>query len=277
MTEPRRGRPKAATTPPPAGRGMPRLLRQVLRGPCRVEPDADPANIVLIGEGNRAIHAADLLRAALADGLLVREGDLLRARPEAANHLRRHLATAGEDAFAGQHRLLVAQSVEVAGAAEMVSRNLLESPLSHLGRLKDREGRPFFTPQAIEAGERLSVDFERGHLAPRVTASWEPRLSARTPGMRGGLQELSDSAMAARLRVGRAVEAMGPELSGVALDVCCFGKGLERVEQERGWPVRSAKLMLRTALLALERHYAPPDVRARRRHAWGAEGYRPEL
>jgi hypothetical protein len=34
--------------------------------------------------------------------------------------------------------------------------------------------------------------------------------------------------------------------------------------------------MLRTALMALARHYTPPRVAPRKNHAWGAEGYRPE-
>ncbi|HEX2146380.1 MAG TPA: DUF6456 domain-containing protein [Pseudorhizobium sp.] len=71
---------------------------------------------------------------------------------------------------------------------------------------------------------------------------------------------------------------MGPELAGVAVDVCCFSKGLETVERERQWPVRSGKLMLRTALLALSRHYAPPPrASGRTSHHWGAAGYRPPI
>jgi hypothetical protein len=66
---------------------------------------------------------------------------------------------------------------------------------------------------------------------------------------------MSDSIADARARVSRAARALGPDLAGVALDVCCFGKGLEQVERDRHWPARSAKLMLRTALMALARHY----------------------
>ena len=120
------------------------------------------------------------------------------------------------------------------------------------------------------------ADFARGHLQPKITASWEPRLSQRGKGEAGGKVDLTESAMAARTRVNRAIEAMGPELSGVALDICCFEKGLELVERERGWPVRSAKLMLRTALLALARHYASPSS-PRASHSWGAEGFRPQM
>lgn len=92
------------------------------------------------------------------------------------------------------------------------------------------------------------------------------------------MADLTDSAIAARVAVNRALEAMGPELAGVALDVCCFMKGLETVERERQWPARSAKLMLRTALMVLSRHYNPPmPARRARVEHWGAEGYRPEL
>jgi hypothetical protein len=159
---------------------------------------------------------------------------------------------------------------------QTVSVNQLESPLAALVRLKDKAGSPFLPEPAIAAGERLARDIVRAGLQPRLTMAWEPRLASRSKGEMGQAREISDTAVAARLRLQRAVEAMGPELSGVALDVCCFMKGLETVERERQWPVRSAKLMLRAALMTLARHYEPERPPARRRHAWGAVGYRPD-
>lgn len=61
------------------------------------------------------------------------------------------------------------------------------------------------------------------------------------------------------------------------VDVCCFLKGLKTVETERQWPARSAKLILKTALAVLARHYdpRPEETRRRTRHHWGAADYKP--
>lgn len=127
-----------------------------------------------------------------------------------------------------------------------------ESPLIRLSSRKGADGKPFLAAHEVAAGERLRADFTRGGLSPSVTQRWED-----TPrsGPRSGPADLSDAVLDCRARVQHALKAVGPELSGVLLDVCCFLKGTERVEAERQWPARSAKLMLKTGLAALARHY----------------------
>ncbi|MXN47145.1 hypothetical protein GR138_18270 [Shinella kummerowiae] len=227
-------------------------------------------------DGRRQPLAPAVLARALSLGLLRRDGARLSPLPEARAHLKRRLCDA-QTPFAGQHRDITEVTVLCDGARERAVANRLESPLASLGRLKEKSGEAYLPDGAFAAGERLHADFTRGGLQPKMTMSWEPRIASRQKGEAGAGRELTDTALAARLRVARAIEAIGPELSGVALDVCCFMKGLETVERERQWPARSAKLMLRAALLALARHYAPPAKTTRRSHVWGADGYRPDL
>jgi hypothetical protein len=256
----------------PSAKALIRLVRHAMQGEQPLEAGSD--GVVRLGPEQRS-YPAELLAEAISLGLVKRAGKALKATPEARSFLRRAMAE-NEEACLAQHREIEAATVEIEGMRQAVSRNLDESPLSALSRLKGRGGELFFPADAIDAGDRLLADFTRAQLQPRVTASWEPRLSARAKGGAGGMAEIAASAMEARLRFGRAMEAMGPELSGVAADVCCFGKGLELIERERQWPARSAKLMLRTALMVLSRHYAPPPPQSRRSaHHWGAEDFRP--
>lgn len=230
----------------------------------------------ILAAGDRRQPARpEILKEAVRLGLVRRHGDRMAAMPEARAYLKRRLCEA-ETSFADQHRDMAEVVVITGGVRERVLANRLESPLSGLGRLKEKTGEAYLPENAIAAGERLHADFTRGGLQPRMTMSWEPRIASRQKGEAGTAHELGDTALAARLRVARAIEAIGPELSGVALDVCCFMKGLETVERERQWPVRSAKLLLRAALMALARHYAPPAAAARRSYMWGVEGYWPE-
>ncbi|MEB2847112.1 hypothetical protein GAO09_15665 [Rhizobiales bacterium RZME27] len=252
-----------------------KLLRMLLRGECRIVAENMRA-VRLERQGEGADFNPAMLAFGVSRGLVMRRDQTIAATPAASAFLRRALAD-GEAEFAGQHRDMVEETALVEGARQRVSRNLKESPLAPLARLKDRGGEPFLSVAAFDAGERLAADFTRAQMQPRITASWEPRLETGGGRRGAGGTEISDSAMAARDRFARAVEAMGPELSGVAMDVCCFSKGLEVVERERSWPARSAKLMLRAALLALARHYAPPVAEGRRRHHWGDGDFRPRM
>lgn len=258
-----------------AGRkSMLKMLRFLARGEARLER-TDRTTAVLHHENSRHDVPAGLLAEAVSRGLVAAGQSSASLAPPARAYLRRAMAERDE-AFIEQHGEIATTMRDVEGTRRSVRVNDAESPLAVLARLKGREGGAFLPKEALGAGERLLSDFTRAQLQPRVTSTWQPRLSGRSNGGRGGMADLTDSAVAARIAVNRAIEAMGPELSGVALDVCCFMKGLETVERERQWPVRSAKLMLRTALLALARHYDPPRRSARMQH-WGEDGYRPEL
>jgi len=166
-----------------------------------------------------------------------------------------HLARrghAGRDsavgAYRAQHLALAPVPGEQAGLMDEA-----ESPLLWLARRKGRDGRPLIDPVQLLAGERLRQDFTRGHMTPRVTASWESPVSGSRNG--GGDGNITEMVIAAQQRVSHALEAVGPEFSGLLMDVCCFLKRLEDVERERIWPARSGKVVLQLGLDRLARHY----------------------
>jgi hypothetical protein len=174
---------------------------------------------------------------------------------------------------------------EAAASRSATTLNPAESPLAWLRRRKDRDGAAMISAPQFDAGERLRADFWFAQMTPKVTMSW----SAVSPAQRrrrSGLAfrsdtDLADTIAAARERVRRALAAVGPELSGVLIDVCCHLKGLEEAERAAGWPQRSGKVVLQLALTRLARHYGI-GVPARAQQAaagqvrhWGSDDYRP--
>jgi hypothetical protein len=164
-------------------------------------------------------------------------------------------------------------------------RNLAESPVAWLFNRRDSEGNPLISEAQFDAGERLRADFWFAQMTPNVTQSWNPAASGggNRRGAPGTGVDLADNVIAAGERVRRALSAVGPELSGILIDVCCHLKGLEEAERRAGWPQRSGKIVLGVALSALARHYgfiAPRYAAAARaapvRH-WGASDYRPAI
>lgn len=161
-------------------------------------------------------------------------------------------------------------------------RNDRESPLMWLARRKDKDGNAMLSDAEFRAGERLRTDFTFGHMAPSVTANWSLLLSGgsgrRTSPDQG--PDVHDHVAAAQERVRRALRAVGPDLAGILLDVCCHLKGLEACERRVGWPKRSGRIVLSIALRQLARHYGfvheANDTDQRVRH-WGAEGFRPRI
>ncbi len=127
---------------------------------------------------------------------------------------------------------------------------LAESPLTALGRRRDKEGMPFLTEPLIAAGERLREDYELAQLGPRTAQSWDQYVQDSS----GELTE-GEEANPAQARLRAALRDLGPGLGDVALRCCCYLEGLETTEKRLGWSARSGKVVLRIALQRLRRHY----------------------
>lgn len=159
------------------------------------------------------------------------------------------------DKFRAQHLVLSEREIMTEAGTASVIVNDSESPLAWLARRKGRDGRAMISPDQFIAGEKLRADFTRGNLTPRVTSNWSAPSGGGSRGSGGSAGEMTDLIVASRQRVRLALQACGPEFSGLLMDVCCFLRGLEDVEHERGWPPRSAKVVLQLALDRLARHY----------------------
>lgn len=209
-----------------------------------------------------AIHVRDLIAAGAIGG----DTACCRPLPGTAQWLKRQMLD--EDAFAAQHR------VEVAGK-DGVTLNLAESPLARLA-VASGETEAFLRPHQIEAGERVRRLVERAQLQPRLTMSYSPTHMAK--GGPGHAGEIGDMAADARRALAELHRQLPRDCADVVLDVCGFGKGLQLVETEHGWPRRSAKLVLRIGLDRLAELYglgeAATGPEAQRRRAWMA-GARP--
>jgi hypothetical protein len=207
-----------------------------------------------------ALLAADEVRALQAAGVLGGDSGYVTMLPGTAQWLKRQMLDA--DAFAAQHR------EEVPGPAGTVL-NLNESPLGRLAAPSGGEP-AFLERHHVEAGERVRRLVERARLSPRLTMSYS---AAHVAGGKGASQvgDMSDMAADARKALARLHEALPRDCAEVVLDVCGLEKGLQQVETERGWPRRSAKLVLRIGLDRLAEVWGMSAVAVGRREgtrAW---------
>jgi len=283
---------KSARTPTrdETGRVMRRLLQALAEpgaGGALSPLEASTLVVVAARKGvtvARARFAAAAGDAALAEGLARWEQEGAERRLALTDagraHLRRLSAPDVDQAepFRAQHASYALRQLEKGARPTLV--NDAESPLAWLARRKDREGRTFLDAAQLEAGERFRRDIEQAQLLQRVTANWEASINAARQGADAGA--VSEVAIDARRRLVRAFDAVGPELAGLLTDVCGYLKGMEIVESERGWPPRSAKVVLKIALDRLARHYGLAiEARGRDRAEsllhWGAEDYRPRV
>ncbi len=195
---------------------------------------------------------------------LLMSGELISAaadRPEVwvisrLGRRRLNRASAADSPFRSQHQALDLREARAAnGDAIIVRVNNAESPLGWLVSHKDRTGKPLISHEQFAAGERMRRDFTLANLSPRVTAMWGMPINHAGRGGRSGPASMNDTMIAAKDRLWAAFDAVGPDLGGVLLQVCCHLNGLAEAEKELGWPARSGKVVLGIALDRLAVHY----------------------
>lgn len=234
-----------------------RLLRILAEAPVREEAEAAAVQQLI------------------ACDLAVRQaGGALAITQAGRAHLARRAAVSGGstiDPFLSQHLSLSSAHVMVDGRRSSVTIDEGESPVAWLARRKGKDGRALIESHHLLAAERFREDFTRAHLMPRTTANWQAPIARDRRS--GDASSFTDMMIASRQRVQHALKAVGPEFSGLLLDICCFLKRLEDVERERSWPTRSAKVVLQLGLARLARHYGlerETSGRRARMQAWSA-------
>jgi hypothetical protein len=170
------------------------------------------------------------------------------------------------------------------GRTIAAERREAECALDWLRGRKDQSGQPLISEEQFAAAERLRSDYTLARMEQQTTADWETPIESGLRD-RSGSQSyipLSDRTLAAKQRLYGALSHVGPELSGILLEVCCMASGLENAERLLGLPRRSGKPILQIALTRLARHYGLlPDEAPRlpegRLHHWATPDYRPQI
>jgi hypothetical protein len=260
MNKPSENKPAPAKRTCGTARALPaeaaRLLARLGEAGAYARPDPLVEDALIARRGGDGVSVGSG-RFAAASGRTLAEADLAAwnaAGTEltitAAGRARlRRAAAPGDRAFAAQH----ADLTVVAGEAGPVLRNASENPLAWMVRRRDRDGAPLIDAASFEAGERLRRDMTTAALLPRMGGAFgDPRVDGGGP---RDPASAADHVIAARQRVRGALDAVGSDLSGLLIDLCGFLKGLERIEVERRWPARSAKVVVRIALGRLAEHY----------------------
>jgi hypothetical protein len=218
----------------------------------------------------------------LSDQLIAPCPEGFRISAVGISWLKRRLSSPQD--FQAQHQERTPKIIDFEGVKRPAIVNEAESPLAWMASRKDKNGEPLLAAHQIQAGERLRADYQFAGLTARVTASWSPTPSSSgSSDAQNDAAALQDHILAARQRVVRALAAVGPELCGILIDVCCHLKGIEEAEKTEGLPQRSGKVVLQIALTRLARHYglvSDSELTARVKRKlvhWGVEDYRPKI
>ncbi len=239
-----------------ADKRLARVLKRLLEGKASLQAQADGSWAAFDGAAVCARLSRTEAKDALSRGLLCQNGaGALVARDEARDWLAR--VQAQDDGFAAQHQLLQNVTlVNADGQLYKAQKNAVQSPLAWLRKPRGNASTAFLNAAEFAAGERLRSDYERSSLSQKLCADWmRPATASRHSGPRNAVLDAADSALAAKDRFMSALQVLGPGLDDLVFGVCIREYSLDSIERARGWPRRSAKVVLKLALARLAQHY----------------------
>jgi len=218
--------------------------------------------------GRPVCLAQSQVQALISNGVLGGTGQRCHAIAETRNWLRRQLSCG--DGFKEQH------STERALKAHEPQTGLTKY-LAGLGRVGNGTG--FLSSHQIATAERVCQWAERARLQQRTTMSYDPTHVSQGKKQTRQFGSISDMAARARKSIADIYRLLPHECAELIVDVCVFEKGLQTIEVERGWPRRSAKLVLRIGLEDLAQKLGIAPIAegnvATRHRAWRGDGARP--
>lgn len=223
-----------------------------------------------------ALHRTDLLSVEKVSNIIANSDDQsVCFVPSKAGEAWWRRAASQAEPFRTQHQAREIRQISVAGKGPIAREvNAGESPLGWLSKRKGGDGKPFLSPLAVEAGERLRHDFTLAGLSPKVTTDWSGMFAHVDQSRSENLNEdaMTLTSLDARKRFDRAIAFIGPGLDGIVVQTCCHLQGLEEAERRFGWPQRSAKIVLKIALDRLASHYGlgVSGRPTRNAHVWQA-------
>ena len=188
---------------------------------------------------------AQLVNELASNGIVAFNKNKCEATSLARNWLKRKMLA--DQSFADQHRQI---SVQTNG----VRKNLAHGTLGTL-TIGKNGAPPFMLQHHVEAARRVEKLVELAQMRQRTTMSYDPTRVGDTSGSSCVGPELGERAIDARNALNLCLGKLPSDCADVVLDVCGLQKGLQLVEQERRWPRRSAKMILRVGLEQVAAHF----------------------
>ena len=135
------------------------------------------------------------------------------------------------------------------GRSQQALRGVDAHPaLTRLRRLSGTDGAPFLTDREWRAACVLSGLWDKAQIGAFPQIDWARATAAAGPRTVDAPFEI---AAEARLSLDAHLAKVSPMMAAIVRDVLFEDAGFEAIEASRGWPARSAKLILKAALEAI--------------------------